>query len=144
MKLVTPFKGERKTPEEYIPGKCNIGARGRAMRLATGLVVIGLTAGFGLVLLPSPSFRVPRLALALPIYVGLLSILEGGMSFCVFHAARGTYDFHEKLGPIGSSPTKMRVELDEWRRKDRRKALLMHLEAISGAVLLAILLFLSF
>ncbi len=143
MKLVTPFKGEQETPQEYIPGKCNIGTRGRAMRLATGLVVVSLTLGFSLVFLAASSFRVPRLALALPIYVGLLSVLEGGMSFCVFHAARGTYDFHEKLGPIGSSPTKMKVELDEWRKKDKRKALLMHSEAVIGAVLLATLLFLS-
>ena len=142
MKLVTPFKGERKTPQEYVPGKCNIGTRGRAMRLATGLVVVGLTLGFGFTVLPS-GFRPLRLVLAIPVYVGLLSILEGGMSFCVFQASRGTYDFHEKFGPMGKSETRMTVEKEEWKRKDRRKALLMHSEAVIGAVILAVLLFIA-
>ncbi len=113
------------------------------MRLATGLVVIGLALVLALTLLSPPSLRFPRLILALPLYVGLLSILEGGMSFCVFHAARGTYDFHEKLGPMGSSHSRMKVESDEWRKKDQRKALLMHAEAVIGAALLATLLFLA-
>ncbi len=113
------------------------------MRLATGLVIISLALGFSFAFLSSQSLRAPRLALALPIYVGLLSILEGGMSFCVFHAARGTYDFHEKLGPMSSSHTRMKVESDGWRKKDRQKAVLMHSEAVIGAALLATLLFLS-
>ena len=42
MKLVTLFKKSIKMPPEYIPGKCNIGARGRTIRLATGLGIIAL------------------------------------------------------------------------------------------------------
>lgn len=125
-----------------MPGKCNIGARGRAMRLSTGLVVIGFFIGLRLTLLSSGGLMFARLVLVAPFYVGFLSVLEGGMSFCVFHAARGTYDFHERLGPVGRSETRPVVGSEEWKRVDRRKAWRMQLEALTGAVLLALVLFL--
>ncbi len=122
MKLVTPFKKSIKMPPEYVPGKCNIGDL-----LALRSV--------------SPVFR---LFLFIPLYVGLLTALEGTMSFCVLHASRGTYDFHEPSGmAFGRSETKMEVGSDEWGRLDRRKARLMHLEAVLGALVLAGLLALA-
>jgi hypothetical protein len=66
------------------------------------------------------------------------------MSFCVIHATRGTYDLHEPTGmAIGRSETKMEVGSDEWKRLDRRKARLMHLEAVLAALVLAGLLALA-
>ena len=66
------------------------------------------------------------------------------MSFCVLHASRGTYDLHEPSGmAFGRSETKMEVGSDEWRQLDRRKARLMHLEAVLGALVLAGLLALA-
>jgi hypothetical protein len=130
-----------KTPPEYVPGKCNIGTRGRAIRLATGVGIIAVFAGFDL-LAPGSVSQVFRLFL--PFYVGLLAVLEGTMSFCVLHASRGTYDLHEPTGmAFGTSGTKMAIESDEWKRLDRRKAKLMHLEAVLGALLLAGLLALA-
>jgi hypothetical protein len=143
MKLVTLFKKSIKMPPEYVPGKCNIGARGRAIRLATGLGIIAAFLGFDLFALGSV-FPVFRLFLSLPFYVGLLSALEGTMSFCVLHASRGTYDLHEPTGmAFGISGTKMEIQSGEWKRLDRRKARLMHLEAVLGALLLAGLLALA-
>ena len=143
MKLVTLFKKSIKMPPEYVPGKCNIGARGRAIRLATGLGIIVVFIGFGLLALRSVS-PVFRLFLFIPLYVGLLTALEGTMSFCVLHASRGTYDLHEPSGmAFGRSETKMEVGSDEWRQLDRRKARLMHLEAVLGALVLAGLLALA-
>jgi hypothetical protein len=82
--------------------------------------------------------------LFIPFYVGLLTALEGTMSFCVLHASRGTYDLNEPSGmAFGRSETKMEVGSDEWRRLDRRKARLMHLEAVAGAFVLAGLLALA-
>ena len=128
---------------EYVPGKCNIGARGRAIRLATGLGIIAVFVGFDVLAL-RPVFPLFRLLLAIPFYVGLLSALEGTMSFCVLHATRGTYDLHEPTGmAFGSSGTKMDVGSDEWKKLDRRKARLMHLEAVLGALVLAGLLALA-
>ena len=137
MKLVTLFKKSIKMPPEYVPGKCNIGTRGRAIRLATGLGTITVFIGFDLLALRSVS-PVFRLFLFIPLYVGLLTALEGTMSFCVLHASRGTYDLHEPSGmAFGRSETKMEVGSDEWRQLDRRKARLMHLEAVFGALVLA-------
>ncbi len=111
------------------------------MRLSTGLVILGLstTTAFVLFLAAVPSFD--RLVLIVPFYVGLISVLEGAMSFCVFHAAKGTYDLHEKVGPIGRSKARVEIESDEWKRADRRKARLMHAEALFGAVILTVAVF---
>lgn len=109
MKLVTPLVKWVKMPAEYVPGKCNIGTRGRAIRLATGLVLIGLSLILSLTVL-NPSNCLFRLGLALPIYVGFLAALEGTMSFCVLHASKGTYDLHEPLGmALGGSNTRQKV-----------------------------------
>jgi len=143
MKLVTRFKKSIKMAPEYVPGKCNIGARGRAIRLATGLGIIAVFVGFDVLALRSV-FAPFRLLLVIPFYVGLLSALEGTMSFCVLHATRGTYDLHEPTGmAFGSSGTQMDVGSDEWKKLDRRKARLMHLEAVLGALVLAGLLALA-
>jgi hypothetical protein len=143
MKLVTLFKKSIEMPSEYDPGKCNIGARGRAIRLATGLGIISIFVGFGLLTRGSVS-PVFRLFLFIPFYVGLLSVLEGTMSFCVLHASRGTYDLHEPSGmAFGKSTTKMTVGSEEWKKLDRGKARVMHLEAVLGALVLAGLLALA-
>jgi len=143
MKLVTLFKKSIKMPPEYTPGKCNIGARGRAIRLTTGLGIIAVFVGFGVLALGSVS-AVFRLFLFIPFYIGLLSVLEGTMSFCVLHASRATYDLHEPGGmAFGKSTTKMTVGSEQWKRLDRRKARVMHLEAVLGALVLAGLLALA-
>ena len=143
MKLVTLFKKSIKMPAEYVPGKCNIGARGRAIRLATGLGVIVVFVGLDILALGSV-FPVFRLFLFIPFYVGFLAALEGTTSFCVLHASRGTYDLQEPTGmAFGRSKTKMEVGSEEWKRLDRRKARLMHLEAALGALVLAGLLALA-
>jgi hypothetical protein len=137
MKLVTLFKKSIKMPPEYVPGRCNIGARGWAIRLATGLGVLAVFVALGVLALGSV-FPAYRLLLFIPFYVGLLAALEGTMSFCVLHASRGTYDLHEPTGmAFGRSETKMEIGSEEWKRLDWRKARLMHLEAVLGALVLA-------
>lgn len=143
MKLVTLFKKSTKMPPEYVPGRCNIGTQGRAIRLSTGLGIIAVFVALDLLALRSVS-PLFRLSLFVPFYVGSLAALEGTMSFCVLHASRGTYDLHEPTGmAFGKSGTKMEVRSQEWKRQDRRKARLMHLEAVLGAVVLAGLLALA-
>src|SRR5947209_17526293 len=122
MKLVTPFKKSIKMPPEYVPGKCNIGARGRAIRLTTGLGIIAVFIGFDLLALRSVS-PVFRLFLFIPFYVGLLTALEGLMSFCVLPASRGTYYLHEPGGtPFDRSGCKVEVGSEEWKCVDWGKA----------------------
>jgi hypothetical protein len=128
---------------EYVPGKCNIGRKGRAIRLSTGVVLIALSVILGLTLL-SQVFWAVRLVLVLPTYIGLISFLEGSMSFCVLHAARGTYDLHEPRGFASNrSATLNKVGSEDWKRLDRRKAMRMHVEALVGAIILGLLLALA-
>ncbi|HYY90712.1 MAG TPA: hypothetical protein VE955_01850 [Candidatus Dormibacteraeota bacterium] len=127
----------------YVAGKCNIGRRGRAIRLSTGVAFIALSVILSLTLLGRVYWAV-RLVLVIPIYVGLVAALEGTMSFCVLHAARGTYDFHEPLGFASKkSRTLNRVRSDADKKLDHKKAVRMHAEAVAGAALLALLLALA-
>ncbi|OLD44835.1 hypothetical protein AUI51_00510 [archaeon 13_1_40CM_2_52_4] len=128
---------------EYVPGRCNIGRRGRAIRLTTGLVLILPAMILGITVL-NPVNHLLSLVLVVPLYIGILAGLEGSMSFCVLHAARGTYDLNEPRGfATKKSDTLQRVGSEDWKRLDRRKALRMHIEALSGAALLALLLALA-
>jgi len=143
MKLVTISRNWSKLAPEYLPGRCNIGRRGRAIRLTTGVVVIALSIILELWVL-KPSNHLVGLSLAFPFYVGILACLEGSTSFCVLHATRGTYDLHEPRGFASKkSSTLEKVGSEDWKRLDRRKALRMHLEAVFSAVLLALLLALT-
>ena len=142
MKLVTIPGNWYDLDPAYLPGKCNIGGRGRAIRLHRSRPY--RTIGNPRIDDSRGLFWAVRLVLVLPIYVGFLAALEGSMSFCVLHAARGTYDFHEPRGfASNQSRTLKQVGSEEWKRIDRRKALRMHVEAAAGAVLLAILLALA-
>jgi hypothetical protein len=143
MKLVTVWRKRSILAPEYAPGKCNIGRRGRTIRLTTGLVLIALSIILELWVL-NPSNHLVRLGLAFPFYVGFLTILEGSMSFCVLHRARGTYDLKEPHGFASrKSGSLQKVGSEDWKKLDQRKALRMHLEAVTGAVLLALLLALT-
>ena len=143
MKLVTVWRKWSILPPEYSPGKCNIGRRGRAIRLTTGLVLIAVSIVIGITVL-DPVNNLSSLTLVVPFYVGILACLEGSMSFCVLHAARGTYDLNEPHGFASrKSGTLEKVKSEDWKGLDRRKASVMHLEALSGAVLLALLLALT-
>ena len=143
MKLVTVWRKRSILVPKYVPGRCNIGRRGRAIRLTTGLVFIAVSIVIGITVL-EPVNNLLSLTLVVPFYVGILACLEGSMSFCVLHAARGTYDLNEPHGFASrKSGTLEKVKSEDWKGLDRRKALVMHLEALSGAVLLALLLALT-
>jgi hypothetical protein len=143
MKLVTILIIWSKLKPEYVPGRCNIGRRGRAIRLTTGVVLIAISIILGILVL-NPVNRWLSLALVLPAYIALLACLEGSTSFCVLHAARGTYDLNEPRGFASKkSDTLQKVGSEDWKRLDRRKALKMHVEALTGGVLLAMLLALA-
>jgi len=143
MKLVTVWRKRSILPPEYVPGKCNIGRRGRAIRVTTGLVLIAISMVIGIAFV-KPVSHLLSLALVFPFYVGILEILEGSMSFCVLHAARGTYDLNEPHGFASKkSDTMQKVGSEDWKKLDQRRALWIHLEALTGAVLLALLLALT-
>src|SRR5260370_7850543 len=114
------------------------------MRLTIGLVLIGLSIILEIFVL-KPSNRLVRLGLAFPFYVGILACLEGSMSFCVLHAARGTYDLQEPRGfATKNSGTLQKVGSEDWKKLYRSKSLRMHLKTLNAAALLAFLLPLTY
>src|SRR5260370_26731546 len=109
MKIVALWKKSIEMPPEEAPGKCNIGGRGRAIRLATGLGTIAVFVGFGVLARGSVS-PVFRLFLFIPFYIRLLALLEVTMSFCVLPASRGRYELRERSWmSFGKSTTKRTV-----------------------------------
>ncbi len=109
------------TKSEYIPGVCNIGpAEIRRRRQAgwAGLVLtVILWGAFFLFRIPSPW----RLLLFFPSMMSAVGFLQAAMRFCAAFGMLGVFNF----GPnVGKTDT---VEQAEFRRKDRRKALLIML-----------------
>jgi hypothetical protein len=107
------FQKVDKNAPEYVPGRCNIGPRGRAIRLATGLGITAFFVGFEVLALSSV-FAPFRLLLFVPFRVGLLAAQDGSVSFCVLHTSRGTCDLREPNGmAFGTPGTKVEVESQE-------------------------------
>src|SRR5438445_12247478 len=135
MKLVTVWRKRSILAPEYAPGRCNIGRRGRVIRLTTGLVLIALSIVLGITVL-NPENRLLSLVLVIPFYVGFLAGLEGSMSFCLLHAARGTYDLNEPHGLASSkSDTLQKVGSEDWKKVHKRRRRRMPLAASTRAVM---------
>jgi glucan phosphoethanolaminetransferase (alkaline phosphatase superfamily) len=117
---------------EYIPGVCNIGqAEIRSRRQAgwIGLVVTILLWIAFLIL------RVPatwRLMLFIPAAIAAAGFLQTAMHFCAAFGIMGVINF----GPnVGKTDT---IEQAEFRRKDRKKAVLIILYSIFIGIVTAI------
>lgn len=102
---------------EYVPGTCNIGKAEIRRRWAIGW--IGLTFGLLLwaALALSEVSRGWRLLVFLPATFAAIGFLQAAWHFCARFGLGGVFNF----GPnVGETDT---VEMAEYRRKDRRKAL---------------------
>jgi hypothetical protein len=103
----------------YIPGVCNIGPAEIRLRRQSGY--IGLIV-IVLMLVLFVLFHAPfwwRLLILLPAGVSSNGFLQAGMHFCAGFGMRGLFNF-------GDDTTKQEtVEQAEYRRADRRKAMLI-------------------
>src|SRR5438445_13632063 len=97
MKLVTVWRKRSILPPEYVPGKCNISRRGRAIRLTTGLVLIAISIVIAIAFV-KPVDHLLRLVFVVVFYVGILAILEGSVLVFGLHAVRRTFDLYEASG----------------------------------------------
>ena len=118
---------------EYKPGVCNIGSAEIARRKRTGWIGVGVTVILGLALF---SLRVPafwRLSLFAPAFLAATGFMQGFMNFCAGFAMRGVFNFGPQVGQAE------KIEQEEYRRKDMRKArLILTYSALIGiAVALA-------
>jgi len=109
---------------DYIPGVCNIGPAEIRMRRQTGWIglaaVILLWAAFCLLHVPAPW----RLTLFFPAVMSAVGFLQAFMHFCAAFGILGVLNF----GPsVGKTDT---VDQAEFRRADRRKAILILLYSV--------------
>ncbi len=115
--------------DSYRPGACNIGTREVALRRGAGiagLAVAGLLAA-ALVLVGAP--LAARWIVALPLFGGLVGLLQARRRFCVNSALRGRSNF-------GSAADTVQVSDPRARAADRRAAI--RLIALAGAAAIAV------
>ncbi len=76
---------------DYQAGACNIGKWNRILRAAYGiaLLAISLAAWWWL---RENAARFYRLGLAVPLYIAFIGIYQAYFGFCIYHAARHSYD----------------------------------------------------
>lgn len=115
----------------YEPGQCNIGPAERARRRYVGY--LGFLAGV-LVVIAVPLLELDSrwlLASMAPFYGGFLGVLQSRARFCAGFGLAGVYDGTETGGD--------RVEVADAddRRADRRKSVVLQLQAVTLAVVLS-------
>lgn len=101
---------------QYKPGVCNIGSAEIARRKHAGWIGVGVTAILGLALF---SLRVPavwRLSLFVPAFFAATGFMQGFMHFCAGFGMQGVFNFGPQVGQTE------RIEREESRRLDKRKA----------------------
>lgn len=120
----------------YEPGVCNIGRRQVRLRYLLGAIGFAAAAAylpwFVTSGLPDPYL----LAVFFPLLIGFEGVLQGRTRFCATFGISGVYDF------AGSGGRRGRVEEEEARRRDLRKAVRIHLYSLLGAVLATLILYL--
>ena len=124
--------------QQYIPGVCNIGPAERRKRRMSGIIglvfSVVLAVVFFLLDLAWPWY----LILILPLTGSASGFLQDAMHFCAGFGMQGLYNV------INSAGITDNVELEEYRQKDRRKALqILGLSlaigiVVTGLVILAI------
>jgi hypothetical protein len=118
-------------PAGYRPGACNIGPAEIARRRRAGITGLSVTAALaaGMVLLDAAP--VVRLAIAAPLFFGLLGVVQARSRFCVGFAMAGI----RNLGALGDQS---RVDDTEARAADRRRAMVITGAVGAGSVLIAV------
>ena len=122
-----------KPTSSYIPGVCNIGPAERRMRRAWG--IFGISTGIILLVyfIVVDAELAWRFLLLAPFTAGALCLLQDAFHFCTAFGLRGIYNVVNSTGVTDN------VELEAYRRKDVRKALLIAgLALLVGAFLTGI------
>ncbi len=117
---------------QYIPGTCNIGAAENAKRKRTGWLGLLITIAIFALLAYSGAPRIWRLLTFVPAALSATGFLQARMHFCAYFGLRGLFNF----GAAGKEET---VEQKEFRRQDRKKAVLIILYSIIVGLAAAVL-----
>lgn len=115
----------------YEPGECNIGPAERSKRRYAGYV--GFLAG-AVVVVAVPLLELDPiwlLASAAPFYGGFLGLLQARADFCAGFGLAGIYDVSE------SGEERVDVPDAAARRADRKRSLILQMQAVALGVVLA-------
>jgi len=113
----------------YIPGVCNIGPAERRQRRMMGFVSLAATGVLLAILLLIDAPVLWRLLIVIPASGAATGFLQDRLHFCVGFGLKGIFNV------INSAGVTNNVELEEFRLKDRRKAIsIVVLSGIIGLV----------
>ncbi len=120
----------------YTPGMCNIGPAERRMRrmsgIAAGIVAIALIILFAFIDAPWSV----RLVVFIPAAISASGFLQDAFHFCAAFGFRGIYNV------VSSTGITENIELEEYRKKDRQKALqIIGLSGLIGALITLVAIF---
>lgn len=115
----------------YQPGACNIGPAEIARRRRSGYLGVSAAVALGIVLVALDAASVVRLAVGVPLFMGLLGFVQARMRFCVGFAMAGLRNF----GDLGAQ---MKVADAVARTTDRRRAMAVTLGTAAVAGLIAV------
>ena len=108
-----------KRSSEYIPGMCNIGPAERRMRRMGGIAGALATLALLVFLLVIDAPVLWRLILIVPAAGAASGLLQDAFHFCAAFGIKGIFNV------INSAGVTDNVDLEEYRVKDRNKALLI-------------------
>lgn len=113
---------------EYQPGVCNIGHAEQRKRYGLGLVgatfTVLLTILLGIGVLPSLTIAL----VLITVFAAFEGFLQGYFSFCAGFASKGIYDTSE------TGEEREEVGSEEARKKDKVRALQIHMYSLTGTV----------
>jgi hypothetical protein len=104
---------------KYIPGVCNIGPAERAKRRQSGIIALFVAIVLFVVLIAIGAPKGWRWLLILPVSAAASGFLQDAFHFCAGFGMKGLYNVVNSVGITDD------VTLEAFRRKDRRKALMI-------------------
>lgn len=115
----------------YIAGTCNIGKAEIRQRQVVALIGLGFAVASFVGLISADAPKASRLGLFLPLMVFAVGAIQARRRFCLAYGLAGTFNFN-RLGKME------RVDDAEFRRADRKTALviLFQAAALAGALTL--------
>jgi hypothetical protein len=114
----------------YIPGVCNIGKAEVRQRWIAAWVGLVLSAAALLWFISVPVAWYLKLLIFLPAVVGATSLQQALFQFCVKFGFEGVFNFGAEVGKTDS------VEMAEYRRRDKAKALRMVVVGLLTAIVI--------
>jgi hypothetical protein len=121
---------------EYQPGACNIGHAERRKRYRSGVAGFAATALLVAGVAAFDASQTWLLAAVAPLFGGFLGVLQARAGFCAGFAMAGVYDVSETGGSRQSAPA-------HGQRADRRRAIVLPLQALLAAVVSAVALYVA-